>query len=44
MSAVESLFEGFGNKAEIVSSIKDIQVSANAITRKESISYTLSYE
>jgi phosphatidate phosphatase PAH1 len=31
LSAVESLFQGFGNRAEIVFSIKDIEIPANNI-------------
>jgi hypothetical protein len=31
LSAVESLLEGSGRKAEVISSIKDVQMSPNAI-------------
>jgi hypothetical protein len=42
LSAAESLFEGSGNKTEIVSSIKDVHLSANTIMRRtESISRNL---
>jgi hypothetical protein len=35
LSVVESLFTGSGNKAEVMSSIKNVQLSANTITRAQ---------